>query len=72
MTLLTIFRAYKRCFNWSRSKPQSIGYGVLLFILGMTGIPDSLIQILGVIVSIGGLRASVDYLSNLRKLDNGL
>ena len=62
MILVHYISIFRRGYFWSRDKPQSIGYGVLIYILGMTGLPDFLVQILGIVVLIGGALAAWDQL----------
>ncbi|EKU97964.1 hypothetical protein Lepto7375DRAFT_7223 [Leptolyngbya sp. PCC 7375] len=63
MILLHCIRIFKRGYSWARDKPQAVGYGIIIFILGMTGLPDFIIQILGIVITISGGLASWDLLT---------
>ena len=63
MIIVHCISAFKRGYVWARDKPQAIGYGVIIFILGMTGLPDLIIQILGITITISGVLAAWDLLT---------
>ena len=64
MIIVHCISVFKRGYIWARDKPQAIGYGIIIFVLGMTGLPDFIVQILGIIVTISGGLASWDQLKD--------